>query len=143
MIETIEEAEQYHEKELQKVAHFLTHKESSELSLPNKKSCEFQKWLDRYAEVIAEVLGEDSYKNIEIMHTFWHTEYKKLYETLYDTQKNRFFTILFGNRRTLDDRELKQAQHHYEELKEITNNLLKALNTLKTKVENMKEGLKL
>ncbi len=134
IIHAIESAESYHEEQLQKVSMLLEGKKIKNPTPLSKEACNFGKWLYSEAKDIQKIIGSQFYDNIELMHGFWHTEYKKIYEIFYDSEKNSIMTFLFGNRKNVKPEMLQRAKEYYQELQEITHNLLKALNVSKRRV---------
>jgi len=140
IIHAIENAESYHEEQLQKVARLLNGEKINNVTPIEKESCEFGKWLYGEGTEIKTILGLKFYENIEIMHTFWHREYKKIYEIFYDVKKNIVMKLLFGNRNKVTDEMLEEAKEYFKELQAITQNLLKALYVSKKRVLALSEG---
>jgi hypothetical protein len=134
VIYVLENAERYHKEQLEKVARLLQGKKEKKLTPLNKEACEFGKWLYGEGRVIETMLGLQFYDNIELMHAFWHNEYAKIYNLLFDTQKNRIVSFFLGNKKHLSATTMQEVQHHFQELQEITKNLLKALSVAKKRI---------
>lgn len=140
IIHAIEAAETYHEEQLDKVARLIKGEKIENPTPISKEACKFGKWLYGEAKDIQSILGLQFYDNMEIMHGFWHSEYKKIYDIFYDLDKNIVLSFLFGNRRKVEADMLKKAQEYFEELQSITQNLLKALHVSKKRVLVLSES---
>jgi hypothetical protein len=134
IIHTIEDAEIYHQEQLQKVSRLLGGEKLKNLTPVDKDTCNFGVWLYTDGRLVEKLLGLQLYENMELMHTFWHAEYKKIYEIFYDTKKHRILTFFVGNKRQVSSVMLQKAKVHFLELQEITKNLLKALYVVKKRV---------
>ena len=141
IIHAIEEAESYHEEQLQKVAKLLEGKRVDKPTPLDKEACNFGKWLYGDAKKIQNLIGAQFYDNIELMHGFWHAQYRKIYEIFYDVHRNAIMTFLFGNRKSVDPQMLQKAQEYFQELQNITQNLLKALYISKKRILALSENM--
>jgi len=141
IIKAIEVLEIYHKEQLSKIAQLIDGYKVKNLTPLNKEECEFGRWLYGEGKSIESLLGLQFYNNIELMHSFWHDEYKKIYEIFYDTKKNTLLKFCFGCRKKSISGEMsKKAKEYFRELQAITQNLLKALTVSKTRLLALNES---
>jgi len=139
VLKAIDHAYEYHVEQMEKVTLLVEGEKVNNPTPLLNNECEFGKWLYGDAQKIKNLLGLQFYKNMEVIHEFWHIQYGKLYEIYYRDKKERLLTKILGNRRRLSKEERELVEEYYEDLQKATDDLLEALSASKRRVIALKE----
>ena len=91
-----------------------------------KEKCEFGKWLYSYDNHIHDILGDQFYTRLELLHKKWFVDYMKIFDMFVHEDEKTFLSKLLngGNISSLD---LDKAKLYFIELQETTQELLQSL----------------
>jgi|FLOH01.1.fsa_nt_gi hypothetical protein len=104
-----------------------------------KEKCEFGKWLYSYDNHMREILGEQFYKRLEVLHKKWFVDYMKIFDMFVHEDEKTFLSKLLhgGNISSLN---LDKAKLYFLELKETTTELLVALDKSERRLNALNES---
>jgi len=135
----IKKAKEAHEMQMQKIEAAIEGKEITDPTTIEKTKCDFGKWLYNPENHMKEIIGSQFYTNIDFEHEKWHREYAKIYKILFKDQKKKgLFSKLLG-KSSIDPLEIDKVKLYYAELKETTEQLLKALASAERRVSALQE----
>lgn len=138
-IEGIARAKQVHLMQMKKVKTLISGAEINNPTPVEKTECDFGKWLYDENNHIKELLGDLFYTNMEILHTRWHTEYKRVYEIFCNQKKSGFFSNMFGSTK-VTDMEIDKGKLYCSELEITTNELLKIMDVSQVRLHALPEN---
>ncbi len=139
ILHAIEHAYEYHVEQMEKVTLLVEGNKVKNPTPRMKNECDFGKWLYGDASRIKRLLGLQFYKDMELIHEFWHIEYEKIYDLYYRDDEDGLLTKIFGNRRRLSEEEREEVQEYYQALSRATDDLLDALSASKRRILALKE----
>ena len=104
-----------------------------------KEKCEFGKWLYSYDNHIRDILGEQFYTRLELLHKKWFVDYMKIFDMFVHEDKKTFMSKLLhsGNISSL---EFDKAKLYFIELEETTKELLIALEKSERRLRALNES---
>ncbi|QOP45035.1 CZB domain-containing protein [Sulfurimonas paralvinellae] len=142
VLKAIEHAYEYHVDQMEKVTHLVNGEKVKNPTPRMPNECEFGRWLYGDASRIKGLLGIRFYKNMELIHEFWHIQYEKIYEIYYEhDQEKGLLTKILHHRHRLSKEEFEEAQHYYKDLKQATEDLLEVLTASKRRIIALKERM--
>jgi hypothetical protein len=139
VLKAIEHAQEYHLEQMEKVSLLVAGKKVKNPTPRIKDECEFGKWLYGDASHIKTLLGLQFYKNMELIHEYWHIQYEKIYDIYYSDEEEGILTKLLGHLRGLTPEERELVDEYYNALEQATDDLLDALNSSKRRIIALKE----
>ena len=139
ILHAIEHAYEYHVEQMEKVTLLVEGNKVKNPTPRMKNECDFGKWLYGDASRIKRLLGLQFYKDMELIHEFWHIEYEKIYDLYYRDDEDGLLTKIFGNRRRLSEEKREEVQEYYQALSRATDDLLDALSASKRRILALKE----
>lgn len=141
MLHHIKSAHHSHNYQLQKIMFLIKGVPLDEEPTPvSYKTCGFGTWLYGDEELLRELVGSKSFEEIEQKHIHWHMTYQKIYEIYYGQAKKGLFAKLTGGRPKVDSLYQDKAKAYFNDLQQITSDLLQRLTVLEKRIENMSEG---
>ncbi len=141
-IEKIQKVKKFHEFQMENLQDFLNGKHVEAPTCISKTQCEFGRWLYGNDNNIEKILGSQFYGSLDKLHTQWHQEYAKIYKLVCENKQKGFFTKFFGNcEGRLDPLLLDKAKLYHEDLKEISQELLKVLVLCQRRVFAMNDSM--
>ena len=78
ILHAIEHAYEYHVEQMEKVTLLVEGNKVKNPTPRMKNECDFGKWLYGDASRIKRLLGIQFYDEMELIHEFWHIQYKKI-----------------------------------------------------------------
>jgi mevalonate kinase len=109
----------------------------NETSIPvNSTECEFGKWFYSDGQRLNDIRNNplSAMEEIESIHFKLHDVYLKIYKIYYDTEKKGFFEKMFGKKKKVSEEDKLLAKKYYDEMDLISQNLVKALNTMERRI---------
>lgn len=134
----IEKATQSHTEQLQKIENVLSGKNIKDPTALSKTKCAFGMWLYDDNSKLKEIMGVQFYEKIDHLHEAWHLHYAKIYAIYFEEQSEGFLSKLFGKK--VSSLQKDKAKLYFTELREITEQLLKALDVAKRRVQALSES---
>ncbi|SFV60599.1 Methyl-accepting chemotaxis protein [hydrothermal vent metagenome] len=102
----------------------------------DKHECKFGKWF--YNNELAKViLGLQAYERLEQIHAQWHQIYAKIFHLLFP-KKNGILKKLLKSKPQPQD--IDRAKAYYDDLKELTNNLIHDLEIAKKRAQALNDS---
>lgn len=109
----------------------------NETSIPvNSTECEFGKWFYSDGQRLNDIRNNplSAMEEIERIHFKLHDVYLKIYKIYYDTEKKSFLSKVFGKKKKVSDEDKILAKQYYDEMDLISQDLVKALNTMERRI---------
>jgi len=138
-LQSIQNAIKVHEMQIDKIMDAIEGKDVKDPIAVDKSDCEFGKWLYGPDNQLRSVLGSFFYDQIEVLHIRWHSEYAKIFDILFKTQKKGFFSKIMGTPK-IDEMELDKVKLYFSELKITTKELLKVLGSSERRISALPES---
>ncbi|WP_201352131.1 CZB domain-containing protein [Hydrogenimonas urashimensis] len=105
----------------------------------NERRCAFGRWLYDNMAWLKRFFGTATIEEIEKIHTLWHNENRKIYEIYSRKKEGRgLFGKLLGKKR-FEEGDLDRAKAYYEELKKLTEELVKRMKLLLVRAKSRPE----
>jgi len=101
-------------------------------------SCQFGKWFYSDGQILLAIFNEKTVKNIENLHNDLHEVYLDIFKIYFDVSELNFFQKLIKMGKTVSSEEQKKAEKYLSALEKISDELIKELNIVETKI-NMAE----
>ena len=124
------------EKNLLQVELVLDGAKEENLHLENKHECYFGKWLYAHEDV-KDYIGFQQFEKLDLLHTQWHTHYAKIYQIFMPEKKGLFSKLLSKKHSQL---EIDKAKAYYDDLKIITDEIIKLLEIAKRRINALSES---
>ncbi len=99
----------------------------------------FGEWFYLNNDNLRSILGSLFYDKIETLHLRWHEEYIKTFDIFFQKQKKGFFQNAFGSSK-VTGMELEKAKSYYKELKLITKELIKVIDSSERRLSALAES---
>ncbi len=99
--------------------------------------CKFGKWFYSDGQVLNALSNNplECMSKIESLHFQLHDIYLQIFNIYFNKPKSGFFTMLFGTKKTtLNQGEIRGAKAYYEELEQISKELLDEINRLERRL---------
>lgn len=138
-IEAIEDARKAHLEQMDNIKFLIEGKHVENMTPVLKTKCAFGHWLYGDKESIKNILGVQFYDNLDAVHEAWHIQYAKIHAIFVNEKEEGFFSKLFKTHK-IGELEIEKAKVYYKKLEEITNKLLKTLDTSKRRVQALCES---
>ena len=106
--------------------------------------CVFGKWLHGECQELCHISepAKDIVADIERLHLQLHDSYFEIFTIYFSEEKKGFLKKLFkAKKKYLNEDEVKIANEHYRNLENISEHLLKKLNSLQKKIHNSRRRL--
>ena len=139
-LESIKDAIKSHESQMLKIESAINGHNIEDPTVISKTECVFGLWLYDDTNNIRAILGTQFFDKIEALHAQWHIEYAKIFAIFFKEKKKGFFEKILNTNRKVDDMELDKAKLYFENLLEITQELLKILSASERRVDAMSEN---
>lgn len=139
-LESIRDAIKSHESQMSKIESAINGRNVDNPTVISKTDCNFGLWLYNDKNNIRAILGTQFFDKIEALHAQWHIEYAKIFAIFFKEKKKGFFEKILNSNRKVDDMELDKAKLYFENLLEITQELLKILSASERRVDAMSEN---
>lgn len=97
-------------------------------------SCAFGKWFYSDGQVLLAIFNEKTVKNLENLHNQLHTEYRNIFKIYFDMSDLSFLAKLLTREKKISAKEKRQACIYLESLEKISDELIKSLNIMETKI---------
>lgn len=137
-LESIQKARLSHLTQMEKIDAVFEGKEVKDPTAVAKTDCAFGKWLYNGENHLREILGVQFYDNMEVLHGRWHAEYRRLFDIFFANQKKSFFGKMKAPK--VEGMELDKAKLYHSELKQTTEELLKALASSERRISALNES---
>ncbi|WP_324172225.1 hypothetical protein [Sulfurimonas sp.] len=138
-VESFQNAKKVYEEQMEKLEVAM---DGSNIKIPTaalQTAYVFGKWLYLGNDDLRSILGSLFYDKIEILHVRWHEEYIKTFDIFFQKQKKGFFQNAFGNSK-VSGMELEKANSYYKELKVITKELIKTIDSSERRLGALAES---
>lgn len=138
-IEAIVNAKKAHESRMQKIETIIEDGVFVTFPVVTKAECAFGGWLYDVENNLQSILGSLFYNNLDELHTKWFSEYLRIFN-IFQTQKKKGFLSKVLKKHVVDDLEIDKAKLYYVELKETSEELLKALGSSERRTRALPES---
>jgi len=111
-------------------------------SIPVDSSmCRFGKWFYSDAQKLNVLRNNplESMQKIEQLHINIHDTYLNIFKIYYSTNKQNFFSKLFGKKKKITKEDTIQAKEHFFKLEGISKNLIFEIDRLERRIEAIKD----
>ena len=112
----------------------LTKENEKKLWLGEQK-CECGLWLTMRKKWIIEFFGKETFEKLYLLHRNWHKDLYKIKE-LYEKSNKGLLKKIVGTKR-LEDGDLDIGKAYYDDAKKISEEFVKAMNTILMKATNI------
>ena len=127
-----------HIKWVQKAKLLVSGLEINEDAIPvDSTECKFGKWFYSDGQVLNALSNNplECMTSIERLHFNLHDKYLQIFSIYFNKPKVGFFAKLFGTKKKdLNDDEKKLASEYYNEMEQISSNLLDEINRLERRL---------
>jgi len=138
-LNAIHEAKKAHELQMEKIEATINGKDIQNPTAVVRTECSFGRWLYDENNHIKEILGLQFFTNLEVAHTKWHNEYMKIYDIFFEGRKKAFFSDKLKPKK-VSEMDLDKAKLYYVELKETTDELLRAIASSERRLSALSES---
>lgn len=138
-IESFKNAKKVYEEQMEKLEVAM---DGSNIKIPTAalQTAEvFGEWFYLNNDNLRSILGSLFYDKIEILHVKWHAEYIKTFDVFFQKQKKGFFQNAFGSSK-VSGMELEKVKSYYKELKIITKELIKTIDSSERRLSALAES---
>jgi len=135
-LENIAKTQKELENKILQVELVLDGASAENLHLETKSECSFGKWLYQ-DEKVKHHLGFQQYEKLDLLHTQWHTNYAKIYQ-IFHQKKGLFGKLLGGSKPS--PQELDKAKAYLDDLKVVTDELIRQLLSCKRRITALSES---
>ena len=102
--------------------------------------CMFGQWFYSDGQKIAMMAGMDCISEIGIKHQELHDEYIKIFKIYFGNANKSFFSKLFNLRKHVSTAEQEIAREYYDNLKKISDELLKQIEKLERRISALQQS---
>jgi len=138
-IESINKAIESHKAQMAKIERLVYAQTVEKPTAVSKAQCDFGKWLYGDENHVREILGDQFYEKLDILHERWHKEYFKIFKIFFPDTTKGFFSKLIGSTQ-VDTLELDKAKLYYIEIGETTHDLLNVLSSSQRRMSALSES---
>ena len=138
-LKAIEDARNAHIAQMQKIDNWMNSQKVDNPTAVLKTECSFGLWLYKEENRVEDILGNQFYEKIDILHAKWHEEYARVYKIFYKEKKTGFFAK-FKKEEEIDSLALDKAKLYYQELQETTEQLLKVIAASHRRIEALSDS---
>ncbi|WP_321779203.1 hypothetical protein [Sulfurimonas sp.] len=138
-IESFQNAKKAYEEQMEKLEIAM---DGSDIKIPTaalQTAYVFGEWFYLKNENIRCILGSLFYDKIETLHVRWHEEFVKTFDIFFQKQKKGFFQNAFGSSK-VTGMELEKAKSYHRELKGITKELIKTIDSSERRLSALAES---
>ena len=100
--------------------------------------CMFGKWFYKEAQELNVLPNMESLKQIEKLHFKLHDVYMKIFKIYFGETNRSLFSKLFGVKKKISEREQEMAHEHFKSLREISEQLVMAIERLERRLHAIK-----
>jgi hypothetical protein len=97
-------------------------------------TCAFGKWFYSDGQILLAIFNEKQVKELEVLHNKVHEEYMNIFKIYFDFSSISFFSKLINRGKKVSEIEKRQAIGHLSALETISDDLIKSLNIMETKI---------
>jgi len=133
ILEAIENAKTLHLQQMHKIENLIKGKEVEDPTPIAKTECLFGKFLYDDQNELYQMLGEQFFHKLDILHEQWHKQYFKIYNIYFNKSGGGFISKLFGSKK-IDPLDADKAKLYFVELREITDELIHAIDVSKRRL---------
>ncbi|MFT5661731.1 MAG: hypothetical protein ACI9TV_002378 [Sulfurimonas sp.] len=103
----------------------------------SERECSFGIWFYKDCKELKNcvLIAADTISKIESIHTQLHDTYAMIYKIFYASYETSLLTKLFGTKRKIDPKKVKQAQPYIEKLESFSEHLLQELTQIEEKIQ--------
>jgi len=127
-----------HIKWVQKAKLLINGLDVDEGAIPvGSTDCKFGKWFYSDGQMLNSLTNNpaEAMANIENLHFKLHDSYLQIFNVYFNKSKGGFFTKLFGTKRkNISEAEIDIAKGYYEEMEQISHDLLEEINRLERRL---------
>ena len=138
VLEHLRSAKAAHIKWVQKAKLLINGLDVKEDAIPvDSTECKFGKWFYSDGQVLNGLTNnpQESMAKIEKLHFQLHDIYLQIFNIYFNKPKLGFFAKLFGNKRKdLGASEITSAKNFYEEMEQVSRDLLDEINRLERRL---------
>ena len=138
-LQTIRDARDAHISQMNKIEALLNGEEVENPTAVACTECAFGLWLYNKNNRVEAIIGEQFYRQIELLHTKWHGEYSRIFDIFFKNRKKGFFAKVLGLSK-IEEKEFDKAKLYYSELKETTEELLRILGSSQRRISALNES---
>jgi hypothetical protein len=109
----------------------------TEKAIPiNSTECGFGQWLYSDGQKLNAIrnIPTECMEDIESLHFQLHDTYLHIYKIYYNTDKQGFFSKIFGKKKKVSESDIILAKKYYDEMHAISLELIKALNLMERRI---------
>lgn len=97
-------------------------------------SCIFGKWFYSDGQVLLAIFNEKTVREVEHLHNDLHDEYMKIFKIYFSTSNLSFLEKILKSKKKVSNIDKSQALKHLKNLEKISDQLIKNLNIIETKI---------
>ena len=97
-------------------------------------SCEFGRWFYSDGQILLAIFNEKTVREVEVLHNQLHDEYLTIFKIYFDLSNIGFFAKLLKQLKRVSEKEHQDALSHLNSLEKISDELIKKLNIMETKI---------
>jgi len=99
--------------------------------------CKFGQWFYGEGQNLNAIPGMDCLHEIETLHFNLHDVYMKIFKVYFGDMNRSFFSKIFNMKKTISDTDRQVARDYYDQLLEISNQLLEVIGRLERRLHAM------
>lgn len=135
ILDHLRNAKKAHLKWLQRAKALISNIPVEKDAIPlDYTECMFGQWFYSDGQEIAMMPGMDCIGQIGTKHQELHDEYMKIFQIYFGETNKSFFSKLFNLRKKVSEAEQDTARQYYENLKNISDELLKHIEKLERRI---------
>ncbi|QOP45037.1 CZB domain-containing protein [Sulfurimonas paralvinellae] len=139
-LESVKKAREAHLLQMDKINAIINEEKVDNPTAVSKKECDFGRWIYDENSNVKQLIGSQFYEKLDNKHEQWHTEYFKIYSIFFNPKKKKGFLSKVLGSSGVDPLEKDKAKLYYTELKQTTEELLKALASAERRLEALPES---
>ncbi len=133
MLLAIEETEQLHKDQMNKIKNEIAGKKIEDPTALSKKECVCGIWFHSNEERMKEILGLLLFERLDKAHERWHHDYENIYKLFYVEEKKGIFTKILDTIAS-NDKKIDQAKVYYTDLRADTEEIFKVSEIAKRRI---------
>ena len=142
VLEQLRAAKAAHINWVQRAKLLIAGFEIDESSIPvNSTECKFGKWFYSDAQRLNGLRTNpmECMTEIEQLHFQLHDIYMNIYKLFYATEKQGFFSRLFGKKKQVSDEAKRLAKEYFDEMEEVSKKLVNEINKMERRIVAIQE----
>ena len=141
LLEHLRNAKKAHLKWLQRAKALISNIPVEKDAIPvDYTECMFGQWFYSEGQEVALMPGMDCVAQIGLKHQELHDEYLKIFKIYFGEANKSFFSKLFNLKKKISESEQEIARQYYDNLKLISDDLLKLIEKLERRISALPEN---